>query len=265
MSDCTVMSIQQVRFGYHPQQTVVDALTASVLPGKVHAIMGPNGSGKTTLLKLMLGQLAPREGRITLNDQSVHKLAARKRAATIAYVPQRSTVAFAFTAREVIELGRFALRRDDAAVEQAIDACGLHDLAEIPFVELSVGQQQRVLLARSVAQSSGQGRVLLLDEPTSAMDLAHVHRTMTLLRTLAASGLSVVVVLQDVNLAARYADRVWLMRSGRIVSEGDWSQVLDAKRLGDVYGVKMRQIAGELEAEARPIFEVSLPDAPPGG
>lgn len=259
------MTIDSVRFGYHPQQTVIDALSTAVMPGKVHAIMGPNGSGKTTLLKLMLGQLQPRAGSITLDQQHVHKLAAKARAARIAYVPQRSTVAFAFTARQVIELGRFALRRDDAAIERAIDACDLHELVDEPFVELSVGQQQRVLLGRAVAQASGDGRLLLLDEPTSAMDLAHVHRTMTLLRQLASTGLSAVVVLQDVNLAARYADRVWLMQDGRMAAEGDWSQVLDAVRLGAVYGVNMRRIPVEHEADGRPIFEVSLPEAPRGG
>jgi iron complex transport system ATP-binding protein len=265
VNDSLVMSIDAVSFGYHAGQTVVDALSATVMPGKVHAIMGPNGSGKTTLLKLMLGQLTPQSGRIRMNDHAVHKLAAKARAAMIAYVPQRSTVAFAFTARQVIELGRFALRRDAAAIERAIDVCDLHELVDVPFVELSVGQQQRVLLARAVAQSSGEGRVLLLDEPTSAMDLAHVHRTMTMLRELARAALSVVVVLQDVNLAARYADRVWLMRDGKMAGEGDWPQVLDAERLGEVYGVKMRRITIEAEADNRPIFEVRLPDAPRGG
>jgi len=261
MSDPPVMQLDDVRFAYHHGEPVIDALSAEVQPGCVHALIGPNGSGKSTLIRLMLGQLHPQAGRITFDGRLVHRMPAAKRAAHLAYVPQRSTAAFAFSVRQVIELGRFALPPDPAAVAQAVASCDLCDLLDKPYIELSVGQQQRVLLARALAQAAGQGRVLLLDEPTSAMDLSHVHRTMQRLRDAAAHGLAVVVVLQDLNLAARYADRVWLLDEGKLVAAGSWDDVLQPALLEPVYDVRIRRLMTDPEQNARPVFDVRLPDS----
>jgi iron complex transport system ATP-binding protein len=218
-------------------------------------MLGPNGAGKSTLIKLMLAMLTPAPGSITIDGDSVHRMSADRRAAWVSYVPQRSSAAFAFSVKQVVSMGRYSLRHDEAAIGAAIEACDLTSLVDRPFMELSVGQQQRVLLARAMAQASGEGKVMLLDEPTSAMDLAHVHQTMQRLRRLADSGLAVVVVMQDINLAARYADRVWLLSGGKLIADGDWSSVLKPELLEPVYGVQITRAVGGRE---RPLFDVQL-------
>ncbi len=258
-----VMRLDGVTFAYHGGEPVVRDLSADVAPGKVTAIIGPNAAGKTTLLRAMLGQLRPQRGRVLLDDTPVHTIASKKRAAALAYVPQRSVVSFAFSVEQVVAMGRYALGDDARAVDEAIDTCDLGHVRRRPFAELSVGQQQRVLLARALAQVSAAGRVVLLDEPTSAMDLAHIHRVMAVLRGLAGRGLAVVVVVHDLNLAARYADRVWLMRDGALAAAGDWAEVLRRDVLEGVYGVSLVQMqpADPDEADPRPRFDVRLPHA----
>lgn len=249
------LSVQGVTYGYHRRQPVVRNVTCEVQPCKLHILIGPNGCGKTTLLKLMLGEFTPLSGRVTIEGQSVSHWPARRRAAWISYVPQRTGSAFSFTAGQVVRMSRFALPPDETAVSQALADCDLFGLESQLFSELSVGQQQRVLLARAVAQSHGQGRVVLLDEPTSAMDLFHVHTTMRLLLRAASRGLGVVVVLQDLNLAARYADDVWLMNRGEMVSTGRWEQVLTPEVLEPVYGVVVNPIGRD---DGRPVFSAGL-------
>ena len=262
-----LMELRDVRFGYHRTTTVIHDVTVPVQAGRLLALIGPNASGKTTLLKLMLGLLRPWRGQITVDGQSVRRFTGSQRAAIISYVPQRSSVGFAFSVRQVVELGRYAMAADESAVAQALQDCELTDLADRPFTELSVGQQQRVLLARAIAQSTGGGRIMLLDEPTSALDLAHVHRVMTHLRRLATDGLTVVVVMHDLNLAARYADDVWLMNDGEIAACGAWDVVLTPPVLEPVYGVSIRALGAGGDdhtgspSSSRPIFDVRLPSS----
>jgi len=257
----TIMQVRDLGFAYRDRVMVVDGVTVDVRPGRLCALIGPNGSGKTTLLKLMLGLLSPTAGQISLRGEPIGSCPASKRAAWLSYVPQRSGVSFAFTVKQVVAMGRYALPADDHAVAGALGLCDLKPLADRPYTELSVGQQQRVLLARAMVQSAGQGRVILLDEPTSAMDLAYVHTTMRQLRDLADSGMAVIIVVQDLNLAARYADDVWLMDDGRLASAGAWSEVLRAEVLQPVYNVRVRPIVdGGGQHAGRPIFSVELRD-----
>jgi len=273
------MELADVSFAYPGGEPVVREVTAAVGAGTLHVILGPNAAGKSTLLRLMLGQLRPMSGRITLDGRRVHRIAPKRRAAMLAYVPQRSTVSFGFTVRQIIAMGRFALPANPQAIGNAIERCDLTALVDRPFPELSVGQQQRVLLARAIAQSSslaesttsgggtsrGGGRVVLLDEPVSAMDLAHAHRVMTTLREMVAGGLAGVVVLHDLNLAAMYADVVWLMHEGRLVKAGDWSEVLRPEVLEPIYGVRIDELRRAVDPgdplSRRPVFDVRLPDA----
>lgn len=249
-----LMQLADVRFSYHRGKPVVDGLSASVHAGKFHVLLGPNAAGKTTLVKLMMGQLAPERGRILLEGQRVRRHTAADRAAWMSYVPQRSTVGFAFNVAQVVAMGRYALPWSAEAMRQALAKCELTELADQPYNELSVGQQQRVMLARALAQCHGEGRVMLLDEPVSAMDLSHVHRAMRTLGELTAGGMAVVAVVHDLNLAARYADEVWLIDSGRMVAQGPWQEVLQPEVLEPVYGVAIRT----LSSENRPVFDVQL-------
>lgn len=262
MTDAGILSLRDVVFSYHRRQPVVRALSGRVWPGRVHALIGPNGCGKTTLLKLMLGEFRPDSGKVTMDGHPAHRLDAAQRAAWVSYVPQRSTNAFAFTVEQVVGMARYALPPDDGAVAQSLSSCDLLDMKDKSFIELSVGQQQRVLLARALAQSHGQGKVILLDEPTASMDLLHVHQTMGHLRLVASRGLAVVVVLQDLNLAARYADEVWLMDRGSLVACGPWDRVLVPEVLEPVYGVEIARIG---QAFGRPVFSTGLRATMPDG
>lgn len=244
-----VAAVRGLEFGYEPGVPVIRSVTAALRRGRVCALIGPNASGKSTLLKLMLGQLTPWAGDVELAGRSVSSMGHHRRASLMSYVPQKGGVSFAFTVRQVVAMGRYAsgergtrgLRGD--AVGRAMTVCDLDGLGDRVFAHLSGGQQQRVLLARAVAQAEGSGAVMLLDEPASGMDLRHVHQTMRLLRRLArggegGTGLGVLVVLHDVNLAARYADDVWLMDNGELVAAGPCREVMRPELLGPVYGVR---------------------------
>ena len=221
-------------------------MTLALAPGRVTALIGPNASGKSTLIRLMLGALSPASGRVTLGGQEVARLRPADRARWISYVPQRAGVCFAFSVRQVVEMGRYAAgdgARHAAEVERLLVDCDLADVADRPFAQLSGGQQQRVLLARARLQAAGGGRVMLLDEPASHLDLRHAHEMMGRLRALAAAGLAVLVVVHDLNLALRYADEAWLLDAGRVCEDGPSGRVLTPQVLEPVYGVGLQRIA----------------------
>ncbi len=262
-----VLRVEQLTFGYRPDTPVIEALNAELLPGRVTALIGPNATGKTTLLRLMLGQLKPQHGRVLLEGRDVWRLAPGRRARQMSYVPQRPSVAFGYTVREVVALGRHTQDRtpdalpDEQAVEQALHQCGLLEVADRTFNELSGGQQQRVTVARAFAQSEvgrpGAGRVMLLDEPCASADPRHAHDLLSRLRAAAREGRAVLVVLHDLNLAARWADEVWLMDRGLVVANGPWQQVLRPQTLDPVYRLSFTMMS--IPGADRPIFHHALP------
>jgi iron complex transport system ATP-binding protein len=215
-----------------------------MVPGKVTAVLGPNGAGKSTLLKLLLGVLTPTGGRASWEGRDLHRVPARERAAAIAYVPQKSQVAFAFSVREVVALGRYGAGRssDGAIIERAMRSVEILDRADEPFGILSAGQQQRATVARALAQieplDGPPARVVLADEPVSAMDPAHAIATMELLASLSRRGVTVVVVLHDLSLAMRFADSALLIGGdGAVAAFGPSDQVLTPAVLERVYSV----------------------------
>ncbi|NBC10153.1 MAG: ATP-binding cassette domain-containing protein [Planctomycetes bacterium] len=257
------LRVEQLSFGYRPNQPVLEALDAELRTGRLTALIGPNATGKTTLLRLMLGQLAPDRGRVLLDGREAQAWPHDQRARRIGYVAQRPSVAFGFTVRQVVAMGRHAQRVNgpqEEVVERALTACDLHDAAAQPFNELSGGQQQRVAVARALAQSEigrpGRDRVLLLDEPCASADPRHAHQLLSLLRDAARDGRAVLVVLHDLNLAARWADDVWLLDRGRLAAVGAWGDVLQSARLDPVYG--MRFTALHAAGDERPVFHAAL-------
>lgn len=253
-----VLEVRDLSFAYELGRPVVESLSATLLPGRICALLGPNAVGKTTLLRLIMGHLEPSSGSVAVAGMAVRRVHSGLRAAMISYVPQRGAVSFAFTVQQVVQMGRYALRRDDAAVERAIAAADLLEQRHRVYHELSAGQQQRVLLARAMAQSCGDGQVMLLDEPGSMMDLWHVHRMMQTLHDLSRQGMAVLVVLHDLNLAARYADEVWLLDQRRLVAAGPWRQVLVPKILEPVYRVGLSPLTRP--GTDRPVFFVEPSD-----
>lgn len=209
--------------------------------GRVTAIAGPNAAGKSTLIRCIIGVLRPAAGRVFVNDEAVAALSAAQMARRAVYVPQRSSVAAAFTVREVVEIGRYAMGRDAARVEEALAKLELADLADRPYPALSVGQQQRVTLARALAQMS-EGGLIVLDEPTAAMDLRHAQRCMRLLRDLAAGGATVLAAMHDLSMASHWADDAWLLHEGRLAGAGPVEEVLSPERLEPVFGVRFDRL-----------------------
>jgi iron complex transport system ATP-binding protein len=233
--------VENVSFAYGRLVALHD-VTARTAAGKITALIGPNASGKSTLLRCVIGVLQPQSGSITIEGKAVRDLSARSLAQFIAYVPQRSIVSAAFTVRQVVELGRYALPPNPRKVDEAIQRLDLADIADRPYPKLSVGQQQRVTLARAIAQLEPNGH-LILDEPTSAMDLRHISSSMNLLREIARNGANVIVAMHDLSLAASIADDVWLMENSRVIADGPSQSVLDVDRLRRVFGVPFQWIS----------------------
>jgi len=241
-----------ISFAYHGSEPVLRDVTLTLEPGRVTAIIGPNGSGKTTLLRLFLGLLRPGSGRVTLDGRDVGKIGAADRSAQLAYVPQQTTVAFAYTAAQVTELGRHRCTTDRAhnrkAALEALARVDLAHRADVLFAELSAGQQQRVTLARALCQldtpaKTGLTRVLLADEPTSAMDPKHAIAAMSVFRKLAENGFAVAMVLHDLNLADHYADDAGVLdATGRLVASGPVRTTLEPAVLSRVFDVPFIRI-----------------------
>jgi len=204
--------------------------------------IGPNGSGKTTLLRVLAGLLAPSEGHVTLHGTNIQDFGRRALSQRIAFVPQDTHVSFAFTVRETVEMGRHPhLRRferlrqhDHDIVDEAMCRADVWHLAHRAVTALSGGERQRVIIARSLAT---QADVLLLDEPTANLDIAHALDVLDLCQQLAHEGKTIGLALHDINAAARYATHIVLMNAGHIVQQGRLEGVLQEAQLNHVFDV----------------------------
>lgn len=229
-------------------------------PGEVVAVLGENGAGKTTLLRALAGeQLAPAlrvSGTVHLNGRSIERYDVRTRARLRAVLPQRTEAAFAFTALEVAALGRYAFGGDDrtdrAIARQALALADATHLAEREVTTLSGGERARVHMAAAFAQlwerEASEPRYLLLDEPTAALDLAHQHHLLATVRAFAAErGIAVLAILHDLNLAAQYADHLFVLRDGRLLAHGTPDEVLTPALIAESFAVTARVLAHPLK------------------
>jgi iron complex transport system ATP-binding protein len=237
------MSLQahELCFRY-ASELAVDHIELQLAPGELVALIGPNGSGKSTLLRLLAGVLRPLSGRALWAGEDIAAMPARRRARRIAYLPQQILAPPGYAAQEVVALGRHPhgtglswreTAADRAAVRAALADTDSESLADRRFETLSGGERQRILLASALAQG---GELLLLDEPTAALDLHHQVAGMRRLRALAMAGRAVLCATHDLNLAAAAADRLVLLARGAVVADGDARSVLLPQRLRDVYG-----------------------------
>ncbi|MGE0715456.1 MAG: ABC transporter ATP-binding protein [Alphaproteobacteria bacterium] len=230
---------------------VVDGVTLDVAKGALVALVGPNGAGKTTLLRAVAGIL-PHVGRVLVAGRDAATLTPAMRARAVAYLPQQRDIAWRLSARDVVALGRLPHRpagrgpseADRAAVERALRDVDAATLADRPATRLSGGERARVLLARALAQ---EAPLLLVDEPTAALDPFHQLHVMALLRARADEGASVVAVLHDLASAARFAHSVVLMDRGRVVASGPPATVLTVDHLARTY--RVHPLAGRHEGE----------------
>lgn len=217
---------------------IVSGASLALAAGEVVALIGPNGAGKSTLLGAFAGDLGTSAGEMVVDGAPIGRWTSTELAMRRAVLPQTVTVSFPFTTREVVRMGRAAWARtpdedlDDALIAGALAAADVSHLADRVYTSLSGGERARVALARVVAQ---RAQLLLLDEPTAALDVHHQELVLELARARAHDGDGVLVVLHDLAVAARHADRVVLLAGGRIVADGPPAVVFDAARLSRVY------------------------------
>ena len=226
---------------------LVDSVSLVVAPGEVVAVVGPNGAGKSTLIGMIAGDLAPTNGTVTLAGEPTERMHPADMALKRSVLSQRNPTEVPFSVRAVVTFGRHPHRRDPdnselrdrAAVDSALARTDITHLAGRVFATLSGGEQTRVSLARVLAQDAP---AVLLDEPTTALDVAHQERIMAVAADLARGGRAILAVLHDLNAAARYADRVIVMTAGSIRAEGPPASVFTDELLTEVYGQPMRVI-----------------------
>lgn len=220
-------------------RVVLDGINLDLEAGSLTVLIGPNGAGKSTLLRIMAGDIRPTRGDVFVRGRPIANFTVAELALIRAVLPQRIRCDFAFSAQEVVELGRHVHSRqarvrpqDHEVVQTALCQTGVTELAHLPFPSLSVGEQALVMMARVLAQ---QTPVLILDEPTASLDLKYQHRLLRLLCKRVRAGTTVVAVLHDLNLAALYADRIGVMTRGRLSALGRPAEVLDPTLLSTVY------------------------------
>ncbi|WP_413775527.1 MULTISPECIES: heme ABC transporter ATP-binding protein [Microbacterium] len=220
-------------------RTILDDASIDVHSGEIHALVGPNGAGKSTLFGVLAGDVTAHAGTVELDGRPLDRVAPRMLARQRAVLLQENTVTFPFSAEQVVRMGRTpwartpAAEEDDDLVSSAMAQTEVTTLRARAVPSLSGGERARVALARVIAQSTG---ILLLDEPTAALDLKHHEDVMRLIRTRADAGIAVAIVLHDLNAALAHADRVTLLADGRVAATGTASEVLSAERIEQVYG-----------------------------
>ena len=225
------------------RKTVLSDVTLALLPGQVLGVLGPNGAGKSTLLGAFCGELLASQGTVWLDQQELKDWSGSQRAQRLAVLPQTSTLDFAFRVEEVVGMGRLPHQtgrvRDDEIIDAALQAADVGYLSGRSYLALSGGERQRVYLARVLAQlwPGEAGQTLLLDEPTSMLDPLHQHTTLQAIRAFADRGAAVLVILHDLNLAARYCDRILLLDGGRPHVLGSPAQVMQPEPLKAVFGL----------------------------
>lgn len=225
--------------------TVLADIDLQLGAGEVLGVLGPNGAGKSSLLAALCGELPLAGGSVSLVDRPLRRWRGTERARRLAVLPQRSSLDFAFRVEEVVAMGRLphASGSDEDAriVAHALQAADIGHLAGRSYLALSGGERQRVHIARIFAQlwPAASGKVLLLDEPVSMLDPLHQHLTLQAVREMARQGVAVLIILHDLNLAARYCDRLLLLRAGTTQALGTPCDVLQAGILKDVFGLEV--------------------------
>jgi iron complex transport system ATP-binding protein len=235
------LTVNDLSFSY-AGASILKNVNLTVGLGELVAIVGPNGSGKSTLLKCINRILKTKPNSILIDDQDASKFTIKELSKLMGYVPQTSTSAFPFTVFDVVMMGRKPYvhwsigERDNDIVFQMMTLLGIDHLAVRHFSELSGGEQQKVIIARALAQ---QPQILLLDEPTSSLDIKHQLEILCILKGLAQSrGHAVIVSIHDLNLASRFCDRLFMLKRGSIYAMGTPEEVLTAQNIEAVYGIK---------------------------
>ncbi len=238
------LTADHLTLGYRRGAAVVRDLVLTVAQGEIVTLVGPNGSGKSTILRTLARLMQPQDGAVYLDGREIHRMSTRRVAQTLAILPQDPTAPEDLTVHDLVSRGRFARQawwrasnlRDREAVAWALESTELQPLAERRLTTLSGGERQRAWIALALAQ---EPRILLLDEPTTFLDISHQLDVMVLLQELNAhTGLSIVMVLHDLNQAARFSHRLVALREGEIYATGSPAEVFTEPMLRDVFQVE---------------------------
>lgn len=248
----TIIKAKSVNFGYSKDVPILKGIDLEMCNPQLISIIGPNGAGKTTLIHCFNRLLSPVKGVVTVDDIDVSSYKPKELAKKMGYVPYTSGDSFPMTVVDTVLMGRNPHRKwntiheDMKVVEEALEMMDISNLAMRPFNELSAGQHQRVMLARGLAQ---EPEVLLLDEPTSNLDIRHQMDVIRLLKKQSTlKGIMVVMISHDINIAAKYSDSIIMMYDGRIYAVGSPQDVITVENMKRVYGVDV----DVLEFDGRP-------------
>ncbi|WP_130011620.1 ABC transporter ATP-binding protein [Serinicoccus sediminis] len=254
MTDSHTLVAEHVSLGYG-DRTVVDGLDLTVPPGRITTIVGANACGKSTLLRALSRLLAPTQGHVLLDGKAVHTQPTKAVARTMGLLPQSPIAPEGIAVADLVARGRSPHQRmlsrwavaDEQAVEEALELTGTTDLVDRSVDELSGGQRQRVWIAMALAQ---QTDILLLDEPTTFLDICHQIEVLDLLTDLNRTrGTTIVMVLHDLNLAARYADHLVAMCDGRLLAGGPPEEVLTTETVERVFGMRSQVVADPVSSK----------------
>jgi len=247
----SLLSFHQVRFGYNRRSSpVLNGLDLSLKEGCITAILGPNGAGKTTLLYLALGWLKPWAGVINLSGKPIESYSRRALGKQIALIPQSEHIPFEYTVLEYVLLGRapylpsqgMPSQADEMIAYDALEKVGITDLFDHSMLAISGGERQLVLTARALAQ---EPRLLLLDEPTSHLDLSNKYRLVQILKGLQEHGTTILMTTHEPDLALAVSDEAVLMEKGRVLISGQTAEVATGENLSRIYRVPVKIIPVE--------------------
>lgn len=234
------LSVENLSYSYGGQGDAITDVCLSVDRGEFVGLIGPNGSGKSTVLKNIYRGLTPDRGSILLDGEDLMKMPFRKSALKLAVVGQENDVPFDFLVEEIVAMGRTPHKKlfdvdnahDKQIVHHALEHLGMENMAKRSYLHLSGGEKQRVIIARAVAQESD---FLILDEPTNHLDISYQMQIFDFIKRLKVTVLS---AIHDLNMAALYCDRIYVLKNGRIVLQGTPEEVLTPENIYDVYGVR---------------------------
>lgn len=246
-----MINVQQLSYRIGPKK-IVDNISFEARPGEITAIIGANGAGKSTLLKLLCREIIPVTGTVMLRGKDLNSYSLKELARMRSVLTQHNTISVSFTAMDLVLMGRYPhfenqpSAHDLQMVEQAMHSVGITHLRARSYETLSGGEQQRVQLARVIAQIQDMsGAWLFLDEPTNGLDLLHQQQLLLQARAMADEGYGVICILHDINLAAAYADQILLLKNGKQLVAGPPKEVISAENIYEAFGLKVQLLQHE--------------------
>ncbi|MEM6822586.1 MAG: heme ABC transporter ATP-binding protein [Verrucomicrobiota bacterium] len=254
-----------VAFG---KKKILDKVDAWVESGQVLAILGPNGAGKSTLFRVLTGELAPSAGKVFLDDQELSSFSRRELSLRRAAMNQQVHIPFPISAKEVVMLGRAPFfgwqetQRDHQVVDHALELVEMSEFANRDYPSLSGGEKQRIQLARALVQLEGedgdlQNKFLLLDEPSSALDLKHRHDVLNMCQGVAKRGAAVFLIIHDINMALTYADQTLVLSNGTVYAHGNVETILTEELVKDVFEIEARLVKMDEKDRGHFVYHVA--------